>query len=101
MIQGFMIFDAIYGACFNLDIYNVSNRNCLNKGQHLSCKDFKSAPNGSEANMSSSAKELDLRIDRLQKELALAEQERDILRATMMQEKILIKLLKENPQKQG
>ena len=47
--------------------------------------------------MSSSAKELDLRIDRLQKELALAEQERDILRATMMQKKILVKLLKENP----
>lgn len=47
--------------------------------------------------MSSSAKELDLRIDRLQKELALAEQERDILRATMMQKKILMKLLKENP----
>ena len=32
--------------------------------------------------MSSSEKELDLRIDHLQKELALAEQERDILRAT-------------------
>ncbi|ABM79491.1 MULTISPECIES: hypothetical protein [Prochlorococcus] len=47
--------------------------------------------------MSSSEKELDLRIDRLQKELALAEQERDILRATMMQKKILMKLLKENP----
>ena len=47
--------------------------------------------------MSSSEKELDLRIDRLQKELALAEQERDILRATMMQKKILKKLLKENP----
>ncbi len=47
--------------------------------------------------MSSSEKELDLRIDRLQKELALAEQERDILRATMMQKKILTKLLKENP----
>ena len=47
--------------------------------------------------MSSSVKELDLRIDRLQKELALAEQERDILRATMMQKKILMKLLKENP----
>ena len=47
--------------------------------------------------MSSSAKELDLRIDRLQKELALAKQERDILRATMMQKKILVKLLKENP----
>ncbi|KZR68697.1 hypothetical protein PMIT1313_02321 [Prochlorococcus marinus str. MIT 1313] len=47
--------------------------------------------------MSSSAKELDQRIDRLQKELALAEQERDILRATMMQKKILMKLLKENP----
>ena len=47
--------------------------------------------------MSSSAKELDLRIDRLQKELALAEQERDILRATMMQKKVLMKLLKENP----
>ena len=61
------------------------------------CKDFKSAPNGSEANMSSSEKELDLRIDRLQKELALAEQERDILRAAMMQKKIIMKLLKENP----
>ena len=47
--------------------------------------------------MSSSAKELDLRIDRLQRELALAEQERDILRATMMQKKVLMKLLKENP----
>ena len=47
--------------------------------------------------MSSSEKELDLRIDRLQKELALAEQERDILRATMMQKTILIKLLEENP----
>ena len=47
--------------------------------------------------MSSSEKELDLRIDRLQKELALAEQERDILRATMMQKKILMKLLKESP----
>ena len=47
--------------------------------------------------MSSSEKELDLRIDRLQKELALAEQERDILRATMMQKKILVKLLNENP----
>ena len=47
--------------------------------------------------MSSSEKELDLRIDRLQKELALAEQKRDILRATMMQKKILMKLLKENP----
>ena len=46
--------------------------------------------------MSSSEKELDLRIDRLQKELALAEQERDILRATMMQKKIIMKLLKEN-----
>ncbi len=47
--------------------------------------------------MSSSEKELDLRIDRLQKKLALAEQERDILRANMMQRKILMKLLKENP----
>ena len=47
--------------------------------------------------MSSSEKELDLRIDSLQKELALAEQERDILRATMMQKKIIMKLLKENP----
>ena len=47
--------------------------------------------------MSSNEKELSLRIDRLQKELALAEQERDILRATMMQKKILMKLLKENP----
>ena len=47
--------------------------------------------------MSSSEEELDLRIDRLQKELALAEQERDILRATMMQKKIIMKLLKENP----
>ena len=47
--------------------------------------------------MSSSEKELNLRIDRLQKELALAEQERDILRATMMQNKILMKLLKDNP----
>ena len=56
-----------------------------------------SAPNGSEANMSSSEKELDLRIDHLQKELALAEQERDILRAAKMQQKILMKLLKENP----
>ena len=50
--------------------------------------------------MSSSAKELDLRIDRLQKELALAEQERDILRAAKMQQKILMKLLKENPSRQ-
>tara|TARA_B100001964_G_C14101067_1_gene539360 strand:- start:375 stop:518 length:144 start_codon:yes stop_codon:yes gene_type:complete len=47
--------------------------------------------------MSSSEKELDLRIDRLQRELALAEQERDILRATKMQKKILMKLLKDNP----
>ena len=47
--------------------------------------------------MSSNAKELDLRIDRLKNELALAEQERDILRATKMQKKILLALLKDNP----
>ena len=47
--------------------------------------------------MSSSEKELDLRIDRLQKELALAKQDRDILRASMMQKKIIMKLPKENP----
>ena len=98
--SSFDSFDSIDGAYLNLDIYNVSNWNYLKKGQNLRCKDFKSAPNGSEANMSSSEKELDLRIDHLQKELALAEQERDILRAAKMQQKILMKLLKENPSRQ-
>ena len=95
--SSFDSFDSIHEACFNLDI---SDRMPLKKGQNLSCQDLKPTPNGSEANMSSSEKELNLRIDRLQKELALAEQERDILRAAKMQQKILMKLLKENPSRQ-
>ena len=98
--SSFDSFDSIHEACFNLDIYNISDRMPLKKGQNLSCEDLKPTPNGSEANMSSSEKELDLRIDHLQKELALAEQERDILRAAKMQQKILMKLLKENPSRQ-